>query len=52
MKLHNLINNNNLKAGFDIVKNINGFDIKFDYENNLSRSNKNNSTNFSLHKAY
>ena len=48
----NLINNNNLKAGFDFAKNINGFDFKFDYENNLNRSNKNNSANFSLHKVY
>ena len=48
----NLINNNNLKAGFDISKNINGFEIKFDYENYLARSNKNNSTNFSLHKVF
>ena len=48
----NLTNNNNMKAGFDFVKNINGFDIKFDYENNLSRPNKNNSVNFILHKIY
>ena len=48
----NLINNNNMKAGFDFAKNINGFDFKFDYENNLNRSNKNNSANFSLHKVY
>ena len=48
----NLIDNNNMKAGFDFAKNINGFDFKFDYENNLNRSNKNNSANFSLHKVY
>ena len=48
----NLINNNNMKAGFDFAKNINGFDFKFDYENNLNTSNKDNSANFSLHKAY
>ena len=41
-----------MKAGFDFAKNINGFDFKFDYENNLNRSNKNNSANFSLHKVY
>ena len=41
-----------MKAGFDFVKNINGFDIKFDYEDNLDRSNKNNSVNLSLHKIY
>ena len=33
-------------------KSINGFDFKFDYENNLNRSNNNNSANFSLHKVY
>ena len=48
----NLTNDNNMKAGFDLVKNINGFDIKFDYENNLTRSNKNSSVNFTLHKFY
>jgi len=48
-----LKNNESAKAGFNISKNINGFDLKFDYENYLTKSNKDDHlANLSLHKIY
>ena len=48
-----LKNNESAKAGFNISKNLNGFDLKFDYENNLAKSNKGDYlANLSLYKIY
>ena len=40
-----------IKIG-DIVKNINGIDLKFDYEKSLAKSNKSYFANLKLHKIY
>ncbi len=47
-----LKNNNSMKSGFNISKNINGFDLKFDYENYLTQSNNDNLAKISLYKIY
>ncbi len=47
-----LKNNTSMKSGFNISKNINGFDLKFDYENYLTQSNNDNLTKISLYKIY
>ena len=48
-----LKNNEGAKAGFNISKNVNGFDLKFDYENYLSQSQKGNYlANLSVYKIY
>ena len=41
-----------MKSGFNISKNINGFDLKFDYENYLTQSNNDSLTKISLYKIY
>ena len=48
----NLRNNANTKAGFNIVKNIKGLDLKFDYEKSLAKSNKSYFANLKLHRIY
>ena len=48
-----LKNNESTKTGFNISKNVNGYDLKFDYENYLSQSKKGDYlANLSLHKKY
>ena len=48
-----LKNNEGAKAGFNISKNVNGFDLKFDYENYLSQSQKGDYlANLSVYKIY
>ena len=48
-----LKNNESTKTGFNISKNVNGYDLKLDYENYLSQSKKGDYlANLSLHKKY
>ncbi len=46
----NLINNNNMKTGFDIVKNINGFNLKFNIDADMGNNNKN--SNILINKSF
>jgi hypothetical protein len=39
-------------AGFNMVKNIRGFDIKFNFENDILNVNKNQNANISLNKVF
>jgi hypothetical protein len=48
----NLNGSNTIMAGFNMVKNIRGFDIKFNFENDILNVNKNQNANISLNKVF
>ena len=48
----NLNGSDTIMAGFNMVKNIRGFDIKFNFENDMLNVNKNQNANISLNKVF
>ena len=48
----NLNGSDTIMAGFNMVKNIRGFDIKFNFENDILNVNKNQNANISLSKVF
>ena len=48
----NLNGSDTIMAGFNMVKNIRGFDIKFNFENDMLNVNKNRNANISLSKVF
>ena len=48
----NLNGSDTIMAGFNMVKNIRGFDIKFNFENDILNVNKNQNANISLNKVF
>ena len=42
----------NIKTGFNIVKKVRGFDLKFNIDTDLLNNNKNQNANISLNKVF